>query len=181
MTDREKLRSRARWRSSASTSSRRASRPPRDGDFESVRLIAREIHGPVICGLARCGGNDIERAWQALRRPSGRGMHVFIATSPIHRQFKLNMSRRRSCAARWRACGWRARCADVEFSAEDAARTEPDFLAEVVEAVIEAGARTVNIPDTVGYAVPGEFAELIVTCAKRAGHRPGGHQRALPR
>ena len=133
-----------------------------DGDFESVRLIAREIRGPIICGLARCGGNDIERAWQALCEAERPRLHVFIATSPIHREHKLNMSRdeviRRAVEGVRVA---RALCADVEFSAEDAARTELDYLAEVVQAVIEAGATTVNIPDTVGYAVPAEFAERI--------------------
>ncbi|MFU8821552.1 MAG: 2-isopropylmalate synthase [Gammaproteobacteria bacterium] len=133
-----------------------------DGDFESVRLIAREIRGPVICGLARCGGNDIERAWQALRDAERPRLHVFIATSPIHRQFKLGMSREeviRRAVEGVRVA--RALCDDVEFSAEDAARTELDYLAEVITAVIDAGAKTVNIPDTVGYAVPAEFAERI--------------------
>lgn len=133
-----------------------------DGDFESVRLIAREIRGPVICGLARCGGNDIERAWQALREAERPRLHVFIATSPIHRQFKLGMSREeviRRAVEGVRVA--RALCDDVEFSAEDAARTELDYLADVITAVIDAGAKTVNIPDTVGYAVPAEFAERI--------------------
>ncbi|HUG99041.1 MAG TPA: 2-isopropylmalate synthase [Gammaproteobacteria bacterium] len=133
-----------------------------DGDFESVRLIAREIRGPVICGLARCGGSDIERAWQALREAQRARLHVFIATSPIHRKFKLGLGREeviRRAIEGVRVA--RALCEDVEFSAEDAARTEPEYLAEVIAAVIEAGATTVNIPDTVGYAVPAEFAELI--------------------
>jgi 2-isopropylmalate synthase len=142
-----------------------------DGDFESVRLIAREIRGPVICGLARCGGHDIERAWQALCEAERARLHVFIATSPIHRQFKLGMSCEeviRRAVEGVRVA--RALCNDVEFSAEDAARTEPEFLAEVVSAVIEAGATTVNIPDTVGYAVPAEFAERI---AYLRDHVPG--------
>ncbi|MEJ2515565.1 MAG: 2-isopropylmalate synthase [Gammaproteobacteria bacterium] len=133
-----------------------------DGDFEAVRSIAREVSGPSICGLARCGEGDIRRAWEALREASRPRIHVFIATSPIHRQFKLAMDRaevvRRAVAGVRLA---REFCADVEFSAEDAARTEPEFLAEVVSAVIDAGATTVNIPDTVGYAVPGEFGDLI--------------------
>jgi 2-isopropylmalate synthase len=133
-----------------------------DGDFESVRLIAREIRGPIICGLARCGGNDIERAWQALQQARRPRLHVFIATSPIHRKFKLGLNREevlRRAVEGVRAA--RALCDDVEFSAEDAARTEPGYLAEVIAAVIDAGAATVNIPDTVGYAVPAEFAERI--------------------
>jgi 2-isopropylmalate synthase len=162
MTDREKLRV-ARALAELGVDVIEAGFPAAsDGDFESVRLIAREIRGPVICGLARCGGNDIERAWQALRDAARPRLHVFIATSPIHREFKLGLSREevlRRAVEGVRVA--RALCADVEFSAEDAARTEPEFLAEVIEAVIDAGASTVNIPDTVGYAVPAEFAERI--------------------
>lgn len=162
MTDREKIRV-ARALAELGVDVIEAGFPAAsDGDFESVRLIAREIRGPVICGLARCGGNDIERAWQALREAERPRLHVFIATSPIHRQFKLGMSREeviRRAVEGVRVA--RALCDDVEFSAEDAARTEPDYLAEVITAVIDAGATTVNIPDTVGYAVPAEFAERI--------------------
>ncbi len=133
-----------------------------DGDFESVRTIAREVKGPTICGLARCGEHDIHRAWDALSPAESARIHVFIATSPIHRKFKLRLTReevlRRAVSGVQMA---RDFCQNVEFSAEDAARTEPPFLAEVVSAVIAAGATTVNIPDTVGYAVPWEFAELI--------------------
>jgi 2-isopropylmalate synthase len=135
-----------------------------DGDFESVRQIAREIRGPIICGLARCGGDDIERAWRALSEAQRPRLHVFIATSPIHRKFKLGLSCGeviRKAVEGVRVA--RALCGDVEFSAEDAARTEPEYLAEVIAAVIEAGATTVNIPDTVGYAVPGEYAALIAS------------------
>lgn len=162
MTDREKIRV-ARALAELGVDVIEAGFPAAsDGDFESVRLIAREIHGPIVCGLARCGGNDIERAWQALRDAGRPRLHVFIATSPIHRKFKLGMSREeviRRAVEGVRVA--RALCEDVEFSAEDAARTELEFLAEVVTAVIDAGARTVNIPDTVGYAVPAEFAERI--------------------
>lgn len=133
-----------------------------DGDFESVRRVAREIDGPVICGLARCAESDILRAWEALEVARRARIHVFIATSPVHREFKLGLSRRevleRAIAGVRLA---RELCEDVEFSAEDAARTEPAFLAEVLAAVIEAGAGTVNVPDTVGYAVPAEYAGLI--------------------
>jgi 2-isopropylmalate synthase len=133
-----------------------------DGDFESVRAIAREVRGPAICGLARCGEHDIRRAWDALCEAESARIHVFIATSPIHRKFKLRLTReevlRRAVSGVEMALEV---CDDVEFSAEDAARTEPGFLAEVLSAVIAAGARTVNVPDTVGYAVPGEFADLI--------------------
>jgi 2-isopropylmalate synthase len=133
-----------------------------DGDFESVRAIAREVTGPAICGLARCGQHDIRRAWEALSPAASARIHVFIATSPIHRKFKLQLTReevlRRAVTGVQMALDV---CGDVEFSAEDAARTEPEFLADVLSAVIAAGARTVNVPDTVGYAVPGEFANLI--------------------
>jgi len=132
------------------------------GDFEAVREIARKIQGPVICGLARCIDADIDRAWEAVRDSARPRLHVFLATSAIHREMKLGMARpeivRRAVEGVQRA---KALCADVEFSPEDAARTEPEFLAEVVEAVIEAGATTVNIPDTVGYTTPIEFAALF--------------------
>jgi 2-isopropylmalate synthase len=132
------------------------------GDFEAVQAIAREVEGPIICGLARCHSEDIDRAGQALKGASRPRIHVFLATSAIHREFKLHMDReeivRRSVEGVKRA---RSYCDDIEFSPEDAARTEVDFLAEVVERVIEAGATTVNIPDTVGYAVPEQYAGAI--------------------
>src|SRR6187551_98 len=126
------------------------------GDFEAVREIANTIRGnSVICGLARCNDADIDRAWEALKKAPRSRIHVFLATSAIHREFKLKMTREeiiaRAVAGVRRAAGY---CDDVEFSPEDAARTERDFLCEVVERVIAEGATTVNIPDTVGYAVP---------------------------
>ncbi|MBK7250268.1 MAG: 2-isopropylmalate synthase [Gammaproteobacteria bacterium] len=132
------------------------------GDWESVNAVAREVQGPVICGLARCNRDDIDRAAKALRDAERRRIHVFLATSAIHRQYKLNMAREeivRSAVDGVRMA--REHCEDVEFSPEDASRTELEFVAQVVEAVIEAGATTVNIPDTVGYTVPDEFAELF--------------------
>ena len=139
------------------------------GEGESVRAIAREIDGPIVCALARCREDDIERAWEALREARRPRLHVFLATSEIHRRHKLRMSAaetvRRAVEGVSRA---RARCGDVEFSAEDASRTEPDFLAEVVERVIAAGATTVNIPDTVGYALPQSFARLVGRLCGRA-------------
>ncbi|MFN9850217.1 MAG: 2-isopropylmalate synthase, partial [Planctomycetota bacterium] len=125
------------------------------GDFEAVREIAATIRGPVICGLARCNDGDIDRAWQALQKAERARIHVFLATSSIHREFKLRMNED-EVLARAVAGVRRARnlCDDIEFSPEDAARTEIDFLCRVVEAVIAAGATTVNIPDTVGYATP---------------------------
>src|SRR6478672_6340283 len=132
------------------------------GDFESVQAIAREVHGPVICGLARCNADDIDRAAAALVDSPRPRIHVFLATSAIHREFKLKMAKeeiiRRAVEGVQRAKGF---VEDVEFSPEDAARTELDFLAAVVEAVIDAGATTVNIPDTVGYAVPSQYAAAI--------------------
>jgi 2-isopropylmalate synthase len=132
------------------------------GDFEAVQAIAREVHEPIICGLARCNADDIDRAWDALRDAERPRIHVFLATSAIHREFKLHMAKdeivRRAVEGVERAKGY---CEDVEFSPEDAARTELDFLAEVVEKAVAAGATTVNIPDTVGYAVPSQYAAAI--------------------
>lgn len=132
------------------------------GDFEAVQAIAQQVQGPIICGLARCNPEDIDRAWEALRDSPRPRIHVFLATSAIHREFKLKMAKeeivRRAVAGVARAKQY---CADVEFSPEDAARTELDFLAEVVEKVIAAGATTINIPDTVGYAVPSQYAGII--------------------
>jgi len=132
------------------------------GDFDSVTAVAREVQGPIVCALARCHDEDIELAARALA-PATRGrLHVFLATSAIHRQYKLNMAQeeilRLATAGVSRA---RELCEDVEFSPEDASRTELEFLAQVVEVAIAAGATTVNIPDTVGYTVPDEFAELF--------------------
>ena len=132
------------------------------GDFEAVREIARQVQRPMICGLARCNAGDIDRAAEALKgHPRGR-IHVFLATSAIHREFKLRMAKeeiiRRAVDGVKRA---KDHGFDIEFSPEDAARTELDFLAEVVERTIEAGATTVNIPDTVGYAVPSQYANAI--------------------
>jgi 2-isopropylmalate synthase len=132
------------------------------GDFESVRAIAAEITGATVCGLARCNDRDIDRAWEAVQYAQKPRIHVFLATSAIHREHKLRMTRsqiiERAVAGVRRAA---AVCKDVEFSPEDAARTEIDFLREVVEAVIDAGATTVNIPDTVGYAMPSQYAAVI--------------------
>jgi 2-isopropylmalate synthase len=134
------------------------------GDFEAVKLIAQEVHGPTICGLARCNDADIDRAWAALELAADPRIHVFLATSAIHREFKLKMTPEqiidRAVASVQRAKGY---CDDVEFSPEDASRTELDFLCRVVEAAIGAGATTVNIPDTVGYATPVHIGQVIKT------------------
>jgi len=132
------------------------------GDWESVNAVAREVQGSVICGLARCNREDIELAAKALCDAPRHRLHVFLATSAIHRQYKLNMAQEEILNLAVEAVRIaRDLCDDVEFSPEDASRTELEFLAQVVEAVIDAGATTVNIPDTVGYTVPDEFAELF--------------------
>ncbi len=153
------------------------------GDFESVEAVAREVQGPIICGLARCNPDDIDLVAQAVKDAPHKRIHVFLATSAIHRQYKLNMAQDE--ILRLAATGVaRARelCEDVEFSPEDASRTEIEFLAQVVETAIAAGATTVNIPDTVGYTVPDEFAELFrYLRQERARHREDPPLGALPR
>ncbi len=139
-----------------------------DGDFEAVQAIARQVRRPVIAGLARATRVDIERAWDALREATRPRIHTFLATSDIHLEHKLKISRDEALGqAREAVALARSLCDDVEFSPEDATRTDIDFLCAVVEAVIEAGALTVNIPDTVGYTMPGEFSEIIQTIRRR--------------
>ena len=133
------------------------------GDFDSVNTIAKEIKGPIVCGLARCVTKDIDAAGEAVKPAGKRGrIHVFLATSKIHREFKLGKAQdeiiRLAVDGVKRAKSWTD---DVEFSPEDGSRTEPDFLVDVCKAVIAAGATTVNIPDTVGWAVPDQYAALI--------------------
>ncbi len=141
------------------------------GDFEAVRQIAKHVRGVVVCGLARCRPEDIDRAWEALQDAETPRIHVFLATSAIHREHKLRMGKeeiiQRAIEGVRRAKGY---CSDIEFSPEDAARTEIDFLVQVVEAAIDAGATTVNIPDTVGYAMPGQFGHLIHTLRQRVAN-----------
>ena len=133
-------------------------------DFKAVQQITREYGGSrtTICGLARCRDEDIDRAWEALQDGRNVRIHVFLATSSIHREFKLRMDKdqiiQRAIDGVRRAKGY---CENVEFSPEDAARTELEFLCEVVERAIDAGATTVNIPDTVGYATPSHFRKVI--------------------
>ncbi|TEB14580.1 2-isopropylmalate synthase [Pelotomaculum sp. FP] len=137
------------------------------GDFEAVRAVAREVKGVTVAGLARANFQDIDRAWEAVRHAEQARIHTFIATSDIHMQHKLRMSREQvleaAVAAVKRAKGFTG---DVEFSAEDASRTEPAFLFQVIAAAIEAGATVINIPDTVGYAVPGEWGSFIETICR---------------
>jgi 2-isopropylmalate synthase len=131
-------------------------------DFASVAEIARVLRGPTVCGLARCHDNDIDACGRALEVARHGRIHLFLSTSPLHREHKLNMSKQQvidtACAAIERA---KKLCHEVEFSAEDAMRTEPEYLVEVFSAAIAAGATTVNVPDTVGYTTPIEMAERI--------------------
>jgi 2-isopropylmalate synthase len=139
-----------------------------DGDFESVKEIAQVVRRPIIAGLARACRQDIERAWEALKYAARPRIHVFLATSDIHLQYKLRITPDQ-CVEQAREAIQQAKslCEDVEFSPEDATRTDPEFLCRVLDAVIEAGATTLNIPDTVGYTVPSEFADLIRTIRRR--------------
>src|SRR5256885_613963 len=134
-----------------------------EGDFASVHAIAKEIKGPVICGLARCVPKDIDAAGEAIKPAGKRGrIHVFLATSKIHREFKLGKAQdeilRLAVEGVKRAKSF---VDNVEFSPEDASRTEPDFLVQVCKAAIAAGATTINIPDTVGWAIPDQYAAII--------------------
>jgi 2-isopropylmalate synthase len=132
------------------------------GDFETVREIANTIKGSSVCSLARCVEKDIEAAAEALKKAEQPRIHVFLATSPIHREHKLKMSPERNIESAIEGVRYaRQFCDNVEFSAEDATRTEIDHLCRVTEAVIAAGAMTVNIPDTVGYSTPSEMYERI--------------------
>jgi 2-isopropylmalate synthase len=132
------------------------------GDYEAVRAVASEIRNARIAALARARNEDIERAWEAVKTAARPLLHVFLATSEIHLTCKLKITReqclRQSADAVRQA---RAHCNEVEFSAEDATRTELPFLLEVIDAVTEAGARTINLPDTVGYNVPSEMTRIF--------------------
>jgi 2-isopropylmalate synthase len=137
-----------------------------DGDFEAVRRIAQETKGGIaVAALARCRDGDPQRAIEAIKVAERPHLHVFIATSDIHLKHKLRIDRETALreAVKWVSFGRKAlgRDVEIEFSAEDASRTDPEFLMQVYEAVVEAGASTLNIPDTVGYAIPSEFGALV--------------------
>jgi 2-isopropylmalate synthase len=133
-----------------------------------VKAIASVVRRPIIAGLARACRPDIERAWEALRDAARPRIHVFLATSDIHLQYKLRITRDQCVEQAREAIRFaKSLCEDVEFSPEDATRTDPDFLCRVLQAVVEAGATTLNIPDTVGYTVPAEFGNLITTIRQR--------------
>src|SRR3954464_5700219 len=133
-----------------------------DGDFESVEAIAKAVHGPIIAGLSRTPFKDVDRAWEAVRHSDKPRIHVFIATSKIHMEKKLRMTpeqvKHEAAAAVARAKGY---VEDVEFSLEDGYRSDPDFMCEVCQIAVNNGATTLNIPDTVGFAVPEDYGRLI--------------------
>jgi 2-isopropylmalate synthase len=132
------------------------------GDFEAVSLIAREIRTPVICGLARAVPQDIDRAWEAIKEAEHPRIHVFLSASDIHLGYQLKKSREEVLqTAKKMVARAKSYTEDIEFSPMDASRTEPEYIFQILEAVINAGATTVNIPDTVGYAMPDEFGRLI--------------------
>ena len=132
------------------------------GDFDSINSIAQVIRESTVCSLARANENDIRRAGEAIAPAPRKRVHTFIATSPIHMEKKLRMTPDQVVEQAVKAIGWaREYTDDVEFSAEDAGRSDIDFLCRVFEAVIKAGATTLNVPDTVGYNVPGQYAETI--------------------
>ncbi len=132
------------------------------GDFKAVEAVSKAVERPAVCALARALEKDIEKAWLAVKKAKNPRIHVFIATSPIHRKYKLGMSRtqilKQASEMVSFACSL---CPNIEFSAEDASRTEPSFLFKVFESVIDSGAATINIPDTVGYSQPREFGALV--------------------
>ena len=138
------------------------------GDFEAVQAVAQVVKDSTVCGLARALDGDIDRAGEALKGANSSRIHTFIATSPIHMQRKLRMSPDQVVEQAVRSVR-RARqfTDDVEFSAEDAGRSEIDFLCRIIEAVIDEGATTINVPDTVGYAMPWQFGETIRTLIER--------------
>ena len=143
------------------------------GDFKAIERIAREIDGPIICSLSRTTPGDVEASARAIAPAAKKRIHVFLGTSPIHRDYKLHMSRetvlehiRRSVAHA------RSLCDDVEFSAEDAIRTERDFLVECLSAAAAAGATTLNVPDTVGYTTPDEIFDLFQFLGRHVDRSP---------
>src|ERR1043166_5059143 len=139
-----------------------------EDDYRAVRLIGAEVTRPVIAGLARANEPDIRRAWAALETARRPRIHVFLASSDLHLQCKLKITRDQALEQVDRAVAFaKSLCGDVEFSPEDATRSDLDFLCRVVQTAVDAGATTINIPDTVGYAVPDEFAGIIRTVRER--------------
>src|SRR4051812_27963134 len=131
------------------------------GDFEAVQAIARDVHGPVICGLARTGFQDIDAAWNSIKDSERPRIHTFISTSDIHIEHQLQTTRE-DVKGQARAAVAHARqyCDDVEFSPMDATRSELEYTAEVIQLALDEGATTINVPDTVGYSIPDEHAAM---------------------
>ena len=139
-----------------------------DGDFESVRRVCQEVSRPRVVSLARAQEGDIDRALKAVEHAKRPGIHTFIATSDIHLKHKLRMTREQVLEAAVKAVSYAKKFTDyIEFSAEDASRSDPEFLIQVFRAVIRAGAKTVNVPDTTGYAIPSEFGALMANLIER--------------
>jgi 2-isopropylmalate synthase len=139
-----------------------------EGDFDSVRRVCKEVTRPRVVSLARAQEGDIERALKAVEQAQNPGIHTFIATSDIHLKHKLRMTRDEVLAAAVKAVSHAKKFTDyVEFSAEDASRSDPEFLIKVFREVIRAGAKVINVPDTTGYAIPSEFGALIANLIER--------------
>ncbi|HEX5236663.1 MAG TPA: 2-isopropylmalate synthase [Silvibacterium sp.] len=139
-----------------------------DGDFASIEAVAQEVRGPVIASLARARTEDIERAGRAVRKARRSRIHIFLASSDIHLEHKLKISREQALESASKAVALGKTLADeVEFSPEDSTRTSHDFLCEIVGVAIAAGATVINLPDTVGYAVPNEYAEMFRVIRER--------------
>ena len=152
------------------------------GDFRAVNNIAREVRGPVIASLARAHPNDVDQAWEAIKVAESPRIHVFLSSSEIHVMHQLRKNREEvmdlAVSMVERAKGY---CSDVEFSPMDATRTDPEYLYQMLEAVIKAGATTINVADTVGYAIPSNFSDLIRSIKENVDWRgQGDHERALP-
>jgi len=144
------------------------------GDFESVQMIAQTIRNVQVTALARTSKEDIDRAWEAVREAANPRIHTFIATSDIHLKHKLKMDRDQVVREAVDAVKYAKGFTDnVEFSTEDGTRSDRDYLCKIFEAVIEAGATTVNLPDTVGYAIPEEFSQLITYVRQHTPNIPG--------
>jgi 2-isopropylmalate synthase len=142
-----------------------------NGDFEAVRSVAEAIKDSTVCGLARASENDIRRAGEALKPARSGRIHTFIATSPIHMEKKLRMSPDQVVEQAVKAIKWASEYTDdIEFSTEDAGRSDIDFLCRIFDAVIKAGAKTLNVPDTVGYNLPQQFGTTIRSLRERVAN-----------
>jgi len=138
------------------------------GDFDAVRAIASEVRTPVIAALARANQSDIDRAWEAIKDAARPRIHTFLATSDIHLKYKLHKTREEILKLiSWAVGHAKSLCADVEFSPEDAGRTDRDYLIECCHAAVEAGATTLNLPDTVGYCLEPEYQGLFADVQSR--------------